>query len=368
MNIALFSPSQNAYSETFIQNHKNGFEGDVFFYYGGFVPTNLEGVGKLKHSRIDEAIFFVRRLIGKEINYDLLDSKTLIRSLKKNKIDVIYAEYGTTGAEVIGICKEANVPLIVNFHGADSSVKSILSDYKYKYSELFDFAKAIIVVSVDMKNRLMGIGCPENKITYIANAPSNHFFEIQPTYQEDSFVTIGRFVDKKAPYYTILAFKKVLEQFPIAKLYMIGQGPLFEVCHNIIAQDKLKDSIIMKGVQSHSDIAELYTRVKGFVQHSITSLSGDVEGMPVAVLEASAAALPVISTRHAGIPDVIIENETGFLVDEHDVESMAAYMIKILEEEGLAQKMGKAGRKNIKENFNLDMHITAINGVIRESI
>lgn len=365
MNIALLSPSNNAYSETFVQNHKKHFEGNVFFYYGGSVPTYLENEGKLKHSKTDEFIFFLRRLIGRDISYNILDSKTLIRSLKQNNIDIVYAEFGTTGAEVIGICKEANVPLIVNFHGADSSIKSILSTYEDKYLELFQFAKVIIAVSRDMRCRLIKLGCPEDKVIYVANAADEAFFNIEPQYTEDSFISIGRFVDKKAPYYNIIAFGKVVEKHPHAKLYMIGDGPLFEVCKNLINKLNLDNNVFLLGVKKQAEIINYYLRVKGFIQHSITSISGDVEGMPIAVLEASAAGLPVISTRHEGISDVIIDKETGFLVDEHDTDKMAEHMIRILEEKDLAKRLGSKGKENIKNNFSFKKHIESINSIIR---
>lgn len=366
MNIALLSPSENSYSETFIQNHKNNFIGNVFYYYKGIVPTHLEGKGKLKHSIIDEFIFFLRKLRGRDISYELLNTKTLIRSLKENKIDLVYAEFGITGAEAIGICKEAKIPLIVNFHGADSSVKSILKDYTYKYQELFQFAKKIIAVSEDMRNRLIEMGCPEEKVIYIANAASSTFLEVKPQYSEEAFLCIGRFVDKKAPYYNILSFQKVIKQFPDAKLYMIGDGPLFETCRNLVNKLGLENNVILLGIQPQNVILEFCSRVKGYVQHSITSTNGDVEGMPIAVLEASAAGLPVISTKHAGIPDVIIHEKTGFIVKEHDVDGIADYMIRILEEENLAQEMGSLGKENIKNNFSFDKHINAINDIIAE--
>lgn len=364
INIALFSPNVEAYSETFIRNHKHFLSGNVFFYYGGVVPTVLEGKGRLQHSLKDDCVFFIRKLLGREIYYQALESNALVTSLKQNEIDVVYAEYGTTGAEVIGICKEAGVPLIVNFHGYDASIKKILEVYRYKYQELFQFAKAIIVVSKEMKQNLIDLGCSEQKIKYIVNAPADEFYDLQPSYSDLSFISVGRFVDKKAPYYNILAFQQVVEKYPEAKLYMIGDGPLLEVCQNLISYLKLENNIILLGVLDQSEIQRYYTQARGFVQHSITSLSGDSEGMPVAVLEASASGLPVISTIHAGIPDVIIDGETGFLVKEHDVNKMASCMIRLIEDEGLAKLMGAAGRKNIKTNFNFSMHIGAINEVV----
>ena len=107
----------------------------------------------------------------------------------------------------------------------------------------------------------------------------------------------------------------------------------------------------------HSEVGALMQQARAFVQHSVRALSGDSEGTPVAVIEAGASGLPVVATRHAGIPDVIIEGETGFLVDEGDVAGMAAYMIQLARGPALAAGMGQAGRKRIEEHFSMEKSI-----------
>jgi glycosyltransferase involved in cell wall biosynthesis len=104
-----------------------------------------------------------------------------------------------------------------------------------------------------------------------------------------------------------------------------------------------------------------------FVQHSVTAPNGDAEGTPVAILEAQAAALPVISTHHAGIPDVVIHNETGLLVSEGDIEGMAENLVKVLQDENLPKKLGEAGRKRIAENFTLEKHLNSLSKEISKA-
>ena len=77
-----------------------------------------------------------------------------------------------------------------------------------------------------------------------------------------------------------------------------------------------------------------------------------------------AAGLPVVSTRHAGIPDVVIENETGLLVDENNIEEMASYMLKLVENRDLAESMGQKGKVRIENHFTLDKHLETINNLI----
>jgi Glycosyltransferase len=364
INLALISPNQNAYSETFIQNHKKHFDANVYFYYGGSLPQYLEGESLLRLSRKEIISRRIKERIFKKKFSNTDQEKALINSLRKHKINAVYAEFGPTGVAVTDICKQLNLPLIVNFHGVDASMAEILDNYRIPYQRMFDYATNVVVVSKLMYNRLSDMGCPTSKLEYTPCAPDDIFFDIQPNYEEVSFLSVGRFVDKKAPYYTILAFRKVVEKYPNARLYMAGNGILLNTCINLCSYLKLDNHITFLNALSHKKLMQYYSKVRAFVQHSITAKNGDMEGTPVAVLEASAAALPVISTKHAGIPDVIIDGETGFLVEEHDIDGMAENMIKIIEDADLAKKMGEAGRRNVRENFCIDKHIGKLNELI----
>lgn len=105
-----------------------------------------------------------------------------------------------------------------------------------------------------------------------------------------------------------------------------------------------------------------------YVQHSVTALNGDMEGTPVAIIEASAASLPVISTFHAGISDVIQHQVTGYLVNELDVDRMVDAMLTVLDDPQKGCKMGIAGRERIKAEFSMDKHIGIINQAITEAL
>src|SRR5690606_9989960 len=120
-------------------------------------------------------------------------------------------------------------------------------------------------------------------------------------------------------------FKKAAENHSDAKLIMAGDGQLLNTCQNLIRYLGIESQVEFVGIIAPEKFRHLLTESRGLVQHSITAESGDMEGTPVAVLEASAAGIPVISTFHAGIPDVIKNGETGLLCEEHDVYGMAAH-------------------------------------------
>lgn len=360
IKLAIFSPNQNAYSETFIQAHK-GLPFSIRFYYGGFIPEYLEGQSIM-------ALSLGKRL-QKKFKKDFTQrEKNLLFSLKSQKVDVVLAEYGLTAADSLDVIKHLGLPLIVHFHGYDITNREILDAYKEKYLEVFDYADAVVGVSQRMCEDLVNAGCHPGKITLNPYGPSDAFLDVHPEYKSNHFLAIGRFVEKKAPHLLLFAFSKVVQQIPGAHLTMIGDGPLLPVCRDLIAHLNLNDNVSLIGVQSPAEIRSHMKESIAFVQHSVTADNGDSEGTPVAVLEAQAAALPVISTLHAGIPDVVLHGETGLLCDERDVQAMAENMLRILSEPELAQKLGISGRHRVRKHFSMEKHLSSLATVIMDAL
>lgn len=236
----------------------------------------------------------------------------------------------------------------------------MLDKYHNKYIKLFQDAQKIVVVSEHMKEAIVKIDCDTNKIIYSPAGPALGFFEISPSFQAQQLLAVGRFVDKKAPHLTLLAFHKVLKKVPNATLVMAGDGPLWSACKDLVKALGIQQNVKFVGRISTKEHQQLLEESIAFVQHSKVAESGDSEGTPVAILEASAAGLPIVSTLHAGIPNVVQQNITGFLVQENDVSEMAKSMIWILQNKSEAKSMGAFGKSFVAENFTLKQHIETI--------
>lgn len=363
-NIAIISPNKNAYSETFIQAHRDLLNGNIHYLYGGAKPLFANDEIELFDYYIRSNVLNLLILLYYKITNRKTEWFYLEYYLKKNKIDVILAEYGTTAATNIQLIKKLKIPLIVHFHGFDASHKPTIDEYKNRYTEVFNYATKIIAVSNVMSDKLMELGCHANKLLVNRYGPNNLFFGVQPTFTKKQFLAVGRFTDKKAPYYLVWSFSILVQKHPDVKLIIAGDGHLLESTKNIAKLLNIDKNVEFPGVISADQFKLYLSESIAFVQHSITTEQCDMEGTPVAVLEASAAGLPVISTYHAGIPDVIIDGETGFLVKEHDVEGMARNMIRVLDDIELAKKLGAIGKKRIEEYFTMDRHISTIQKLI----
>ncbi len=325
----------------------------------------MKTIQKLVHNFFVTFLKIIRVYGNKSETF--VEEQLISKSLKKNKIDVVLIEYGNHANYLLPILKKSGLPMVVHFHGYDASVKKIIEAQK-GYTALFKYASKIIVVSHDMKQKLLNLGCPIDKLCYNANAAQPKFLDIVPTFNSKQFLSIGRFTGKKAPYYTILAFKEVLQKYPEAKLIMAGDGGLHEVCENLINYFGLKNQVKLLGIISPEECYKLMETSFAYVQHSITAKSGDMEGMPISILEASAAGLPVVSTFHAGIKDVIIHGETGLLSDEHDVKTMGMHLVRLLDDPNLSQALGTTGKARITSSFSFNKHISGIQSILESVI
>ncbi len=353
INLAIISPQRDAISETFIKAHKQ-LPFNVKFYYGGYFPNNLEG---------EKSIFefsFLEKLYFKFFNNKNITRKAISRSFKKEKINCILAEYGPTACEILGLAKEMSIPMVVHFHGFDASNPDILMQYSLAYKEVFDYASSIIVVSKKMKADLIKLGCNKDKIIITPCGPSPDFLKLTPNFNELQFISVARFVEVKGYLYTIFSFKKILTKHPTSKLFCLGDGPQLETCKQFVKMLNLEKSVFFKGATSHEDIKIAMSKSFAFLQHSVTLSNGLTEGAPVSVMEAMAAALPVVCSASGGITDLVIENETGFLIDETDTDSMSEKMCRLIEDKSLAMRMGEAGRKKILSDLSLENHLSKI--------
>ena len=145
---------------------------------------------------------------------------------------------------------------------------------------------------------------------------------------------------------------------------MVGDGELMEVCRRMVGALGLGHAVTFPGVLSPLEISILLRQCRGFVQHSVCPESGDSEGTPVSILEASSSGLPVISTRHGGIPEAVIDGTSGFLVPEGDLEGMASAMLNVAEDGALAARMGQRGREHILNHFSIDRSMARLEAVV----
>jgi colanic acid/amylovoran biosynthesis glycosyltransferase len=367
--VCVISPQENAYSQTFIRAHKDYLPAETKSLYASDYENVSDELGPLVRPALARRLrrALLRRSFNLDSNY--FQQQALQRFLKQNRIEAVLAEFGPTAIVIMDACRQMNVPLIAHFHGFDAYRQQTLETYGPRYKELFKIAAAIVVVSRDMQAQLKRLGAPVEKIHYNSCGVETSFFSgADPLRNPPTFIAVGRFVSKKAPHLTLLAFKQMLEEVPDARLIMIGDGPLWEACYQMTRSLGLTRAVELPGPKSHSDVAAAMQKARAFVQHSIQTQDGDSEGTPVAVLEAAASGLPVIATRHAGIKEAVLDQKTGLLVDEGDIKAMAEHMVRLAQDAQLAANLGQAGREWVSSEYSMEKSIKTLWHIIEAAM
>lgn len=362
--LCIITTNKRGYSETFVRNQIDYLPFSKLVLYNGHLPILFDW-------KTDTAIsnVLIYKLKQKLFRSNPLFKEQYITSylpkfLRKNKIQVVLAEFGPVGAHIQKACQKANVPLIVHFHGDDAHALRYIEKFKC-YSNLVNNAEAVVCVSRTMLQALKECGFSDDQLCLIPYGIDTSFFSnANPIHSSPTFVSVGRFVDKKAPHITILAFKEVLKSIPEAQLIFIGTGPLLVACKELAQALCIDDNVKFKGVCTQEEIRQVISSARAFVMHSVTPETGEKEGTPLSILEASASGLAIISTLHAGIPDAVIHEKTGFLVNEYDYKKMAAFMVHLAQNPKLAHQMGIAGRSHIRKNYDLKEQIAKLAKVI----
>ena len=193
MNIAIFSPNANQYSETFIKAHKELLQGNIFFYAGALSKMTVNNVALGVYPKGRLARVMARRVFKKTSRE--LSEQRLVGSLIKNKIDVILVEYGNHAHRLLPVLRAAQIPFVAHFHGFDASVYTEIENCG-NYESLFQEANGIIAVSRAMEDQLLSLGCPREKLHYNVYGPWDPFLDIQPTFSKKQALAVGRFTGR----------------------------------------------------------------------------------------------------------------------------------------------------------------------------
>lgn len=268
--------------------------------------------------------------------------------------DIYHAHFGSVGVRWDFIPDLSSSSMVVSFYGFD--VALALRDETGAYSQLFDRVDAVTVLSEDMREDLCKAGCPVEKTT-IQPIPVDveEFTFTPPIPPQDGpvrIVTVARFVEKKGIDDALEAVAEVASHYNI-RYELIGDGPLHDKIESKIVELGLEDIVTLHGYCSLSQIKDTLHKSHLFLLASKTTSDGMKEGTPTVLLEAQAVGLPVISTYHAGIPEIVSDGKSGVLVPEDDPVALSRALNNLLSNREQWTKMGAAGRKFVEEKHSI---------------
>jgi glycosyltransferase involved in cell wall biosynthesis len=245
-------------------------------------------------------------------------------------IDCIVIDYAVNAVDLLKNVNIIDIPVFVFLHGYDASKSFRSKSFTEQFSKLakkenvyfvspcqFFINKLLLNFSLDNSKFILlpyGVVKPNEEVL-LQNVPNRVF----------RLLFVGRFVEKKNPLVLVEVVRVLVNELRISnfELVLVGEGPLFERVSQQIEAYNLQSYIFLRGSLTHVEVMEEMQESHIYVQHSVTDFEGDQEGLPNSILEAMAAGLPVVSTFHSGIPEIVENGKTGFLVQEFDYVGMA---------------------------------------------
>jgi colanic acid/amylovoran/stewartan biosynthesis glycosyltransferase WcaL/AmsK/CpsK len=247
--------------------------------------------------------------------------------------------------------------IVTSFHGYS---RRRFKDGKMSrvFDDLFEKGDLFLACSGHMKQWYDQVGWGgEKMIVHRYGVQVNRFLPSETPYHNHGpvrLLSVGRLVEKKGFEYAIRGVAKVLRQSPSLQYDIVGDGPERRKLERLITELGVVDHIRLLGWQDRAEVLRLLERANIFLAPSVTSQSGDQEGIPLVLHEAMALGLPVISTWHTGIPELVQDGESGFLVAERDVDAIADRLTHLVKHPESWRQMGQRGRQHIEQFNNLD--------------
>lgn len=295
--------------------------------------------------------------------------------VKANAIRHLHAHFATESAFVAMIAaKLTEVSSSFTSHAYDifrtSNTGTLIEDTPTKRLDiLLQQTEMALTISDFNKQYLLrqGLSHASEKIEIVRCGihPERFVFHDRPGRDEITVLCVGRFVEKKGYEYLLRAFRNLSAIFENARLRLIGEGDLKEPMQLLARELGIEDKTDFLGATSSETVLVEMQNADIFALHSITASDGDMEGIPVSLMEASATGLPVLSTIHSGIPELVVDGTTGFLARARDVEEFSNYLIALASSPDLRKRMGAAGRKHVEQHFNLHLEAAKLAGLFQ---
>ncbi len=279
--------------------------------------------------------------------------------LDKKPYDIIHCHFGPNG--ILGVTlKEIGVfegKVITVFHGYD--ISSYLRKHGHAvYNGLFMKGDMFLPISERWKNRLIELGCSEQKIVvHRVGINTGKFCYLPRKPGKDGTVrllTIARLIEKKGVQYAVQAVADVLKRYSNIEYTIVGDGPIKNTLEGLIEELNVGKNVKLLGWRHQEEIIELMKHTDVLIAPSVVSEDGDEEGIPVVLMEALAQGMPVLSTQHSGIPELVQDGESGFLVPERNVAALAEKLAYLVKHPEMWQKMGRTGREYVERYYDID--------------
>lgn len=322
----------------------------------------LKGLGLLalnfyKNPLVCMQLFNTSRYISQAKSLKLL--YRAMPFLSKKSYDIIHCQFSTLGVFGVWFRQLGLIEgkLISTFRGADIS-KFLPKWGERVYQEVFQETDFFLANCEFFKNKAVALGCVPDKICVHGSGIDCSKFAYKPRFFPSDgkvkIATTGRLVTKKGIEYAIAAVASVAQTHPNIEFYIIGDGELKVELEQLITGLNAERVIKLLGWKQQKEIVEILDTCHIFIAPSVTAADGNQDAPVNTLKEAMAMGLPVISTLHGGIPELVEDGVSGFLVPERDVEAIAQKLSYLIEHPETWQQMGSSGRAQVEAKYDMN--------------
>ena len=296
----------------------------------------------------------------------------LARACRDRGVVLMHGHFGTDSVPALDLAERLGLPLVVSFHGFDASMTDdalrAIPDYApylRRREEMFARAARIVAVSQFLADELARRGAPREKLRvhHVGVAPGAPREDVP---REPVVLFVGRHVEKKGLGDLLDAMARVRAAVPAARLLVVGDGPLRGELEE--RARRLALDAEFAGWLAPEEVARRLREVRVLCVPSRRAANGDAEGLPTVIPEAAAQGLPVVGTRHSGIPDGIAEDRSGLLADEGDAEGLARQLTAVLTDDELWRRLSAGAREHVAQHFDPQRQVAELEAIYDEAV
>lgn len=302
-------------------------------------------------------------------------NRQLDQVVKKYNVELI--QVGNVlplGLAVMLYCQKKKLPFIVYTHGLDILAPQKILRKKIVLKKVLKKAKSIIANSHFTADQVVKLGIDKEKIVIVNPCPNQIKAEVNPEqlnavrkrFELDDkkiLLTVGRLVDRKGVDLVLKALPTVITKIPDLTYLVIGSGPAEKKLKSLAKQKNLGNHVQFINSVDNLQLPIFYQACDVFVMPA-RQIGADVEGFGIVYLEANLFGKPVVGGRSGGVPEAIIDSQTGFLVDPNSPDDLAQVIIKLLTDDNLAHRLGLQGLRRVLDEFNWQTQTEKIKTVL----
>jgi len=297
-----------------------------------------------------------------------------VRTCREQDVDLLHAHFGTEGYYQLPVKKKLGIPQVTTFYGSDISQTPQASKWRRRYQRLFQEGDLFLAEGSHMAQCAVDLGCHPDKVKKLHLGVGLDEIEYVPRAPDESeevrLLVTASFREKKGIPYAIMAFAQACRKMPNLTLTIIGgaktkqESQRLQHCQDVVSQEGISDRVRFLGYVPYLTYLKEQRQAHIFLAPSITASNGDTEGgAPVSIIEASAAGMPVISTWHCDIPEIVVDDVSGRLVPERDVKALTKAILEVAAAPESWEQMGKTGRAHVEAEYDVKKQVAKLEQV-----